>query len=316
MNPQELAARAAQGAQRLIAIIAQNEGITLDFGGHSLGQLDAIVERRRQEWMALTIFQREDLEQLVGCFLGECLVRIFGGTWGWMNEPAVRVIGAKGEHHIAFPFSKAKKHVELGEHESIWKFFLSFGALCGRFPASAVPTGAASREDSAEEDDDDLIDKPGEEWCDPTAIVGAFQSADDAVAAFNAVLDELGYDRQNGPGDKVQFARLVPIAHTFWIALDSDMALTLGAMLDRAYILGVQTTNVRGLAESVVLYELAENASDPDQIVVARAHGLFPDARDVQAARVDWESRFACRALGVPEHGLDPRMQTLLYYTW
>ncbi len=72
------AANAAEIAAMAVPVVAENYGVTLDYGAASLAQLDAIIDdlRRDQRFEAL-----QPLLFSLGCYVGEVLVRHAGGRW-------------------------------------------------------------------------------------------------------------------------------------------------------------------------------------------------------------------------------------------
>lgn len=65
----------------------------------------------------------EDLVQLIGSYLGECIIRSYGGVWREHDDGTWGVFF--DESNAAFPFSKVRKQLEDGVErgDSILSFF-------------------------------------------------------------------------------------------------------------------------------------------------------------------------------------------------
>lgn len=76
-------ATAAEIAEMVLPVVAQNYGLALDYSPESLGRLDAIVDdlRRDQRFEAV-----QTLLFSMGCYVGEVLVRQAGGHWRTTQE--------------------------------------------------------------------------------------------------------------------------------------------------------------------------------------------------------------------------------------
>ncbi|HTS12918.1 MAG TPA: hypothetical protein VMH00_12430 [Candidatus Limnocylindrales bacterium] len=91
------------------------------YNRETVAWLEGFIERqRRREDIAEQ--EVEDLIQLVGSFLGECLISKYGGAWR-LHEGSWAVFFS--DSNAAFPFSKVRKQFEHGidDGESILGFF-------------------------------------------------------------------------------------------------------------------------------------------------------------------------------------------------
>ena len=61
------------------------------------------------------------LISVFGSFLGECIVRCYGGAWK-QHESGVWCV-AFNEDNIAFPFAKVAKQIDYGLEDGIASFF-------------------------------------------------------------------------------------------------------------------------------------------------------------------------------------------------
>lgn len=98
-------------------------GVRLSYDEESLKWVDDFLSRTREEYSEE---QREQLTAMVGAYLGECVVKSFGGAWeldeyGW----AVHF----DEANAVYPFSKTWKHLENGPEDSIYSLYTSIPVL-------------------------------------------------------------------------------------------------------------------------------------------------------------------------------------------
>lgn len=110
----------------------------IDFGynAESVAWLEGYIERQRNR----EDIKQETIERLVsvfGSYLGECIIRCYGGKWE-NDDGQWRVrLDDKG---AAYPFNKVEKQFENGAEDSIRSFFEAIPTLF------AIPT--RSRENS------------------------------------------------------------------------------------------------------------------------------------------------------------------------
>ena len=101
-------------AEHFISVMREH-GVGLTWGKDELLFIDALVERLRGA---------NEFRDAVGCYLGELVVRNFGGEWvaGHALGPAVRVgaAGASGSKHV-FPLGWVYRRADGGAAESIAK---------------------------------------------------------------------------------------------------------------------------------------------------------------------------------------------------
>lgn len=111
-------------AELVIRTFARETEFDFGYNKDSVKWLDAYIEHIRK-----TDRTEEEFNQLVsnlGSFLGEAIIRSFGGVWaldqrGW----AVRW----DEFNLVYPFLKVAKHLKNGECDSIFSFYAVTGAL-------------------------------------------------------------------------------------------------------------------------------------------------------------------------------------------
>lgn len=95
----------------------------LDFGytEESVKWLEGYIERLRNSGEFENAETRTKLISVFGSFLGECIVRCYGGTWK-LHEQGVWCV-VFDEKNIAFPFAKVAKQIDNGLEDGIASFF-------------------------------------------------------------------------------------------------------------------------------------------------------------------------------------------------
>jgi hypothetical protein len=105
-----VAADFRDSAEHFVAVLREH-GIRLTFAKDDLEFVDDLAER---------LSKYNEYRDALGCWLGEVLVRNFGGEWvpGHALGPAVRVKTEKGVKHL-FPIGWVYRRADGGEGESI-----------------------------------------------------------------------------------------------------------------------------------------------------------------------------------------------------
>ena len=92
-------------------------GVPLGYDEAGVRWLDGYIGRLRN---TPEVSQHERLIAVFGAYLGECIIRCYGGSWDLVRDNwAVRF----DEHNGVFPFSKVAKHIANGEEDSVLGFF-------------------------------------------------------------------------------------------------------------------------------------------------------------------------------------------------
>jgi hypothetical protein len=111
-------------AELVVRMFAKETDFGFGYDEDSVSWLDAYIEHiRKNPWTD------EEFNQLVsnlGSYLGETIIRSFGGQWsfdqrGW----AIRW----DEYNLAYPFIKVAKQLKNGTMDSIYSFYSVTGAL-------------------------------------------------------------------------------------------------------------------------------------------------------------------------------------------
>ena len=95
----------------------------LAFDENSIAWLDGYIERNRQDWSAEL---SEKLSSILGSFLGECIIKNFGGAWE-MTEYGLAV--KFKDNNCVYPFNKIKKQFSNGSDDSILSFYQTIPIL-------------------------------------------------------------------------------------------------------------------------------------------------------------------------------------------
>jgi hypothetical protein len=93
-------------------------GFQFGFDARSVAWLDGFIEKLRSG--PFSDEQREGMEINISCYLGEAILRNFGGIWS-LNEQGWHILFPIGTR--AFPFSKVRKRFQDGEFDSIASFY-------------------------------------------------------------------------------------------------------------------------------------------------------------------------------------------------
>lgn len=94
----------------------------VDFGYNleSVQWLEGYIERLRQSGAFRDTADKRKLASMFGSFLGECVVRCYGGTWTRENDDWCV---AFDEENAVYPFAKVRKQMTAGVEEGIGDFF-------------------------------------------------------------------------------------------------------------------------------------------------------------------------------------------------
>lgn len=124
IGPTEQVRAIRANAELVIRMFADATEFKFGYDKDSVEWLDTYIEHIRQ-----TTWTEEEFTQLVsnlGSYLGEAIIRSFGGQWsldqrGW----AIRW----DDYNLVYPFIKVAKHLKNGEADSIFSFYSVTGAL-------------------------------------------------------------------------------------------------------------------------------------------------------------------------------------------
>jgi hypothetical protein len=115
-NPSAIAAIRANAAM-VVAIARDQLGQELSFDEQAVRWLDGYIQRQHE---AGDPTSRDGLVNTLGSFLGECIIRSFGGEWAYVDGSWCVRFDAK---NAVFPFAKVAKQLENGSADSVLSFF-------------------------------------------------------------------------------------------------------------------------------------------------------------------------------------------------
>jgi hypothetical protein len=110
-------------AQLVVDTMKADAGVELRFDAESVKWLDGYIERNRNQLDAAT---KSKLGDVFGSYLGEALVRTYGGQWEQYQDTWCVSFGKDNK---AFPFAKVAKQFKNGSEDSIYSFFCAVPAV-------------------------------------------------------------------------------------------------------------------------------------------------------------------------------------------
>ena len=107
-------------AEIVIEMLRPLSGIDFGYTQESVEWLQGYIERQRTSGGFDNQEVKDKLISVFGSFLGECIVRCYGGKW--RQRDGVWCIEFD-EKNVAFPFGKVQKQMENGLEDGIASFF-------------------------------------------------------------------------------------------------------------------------------------------------------------------------------------------------
>src|SRR5262245_56819965 len=109
--------RIRANAELVVSVAAKQLGEAVSYDEVGVRWLDGYIKRQHEQGDPAN---RDGLVSTLGSFLGECIVRTFGGEWAEVDGSwCVRF----DDRNAAYPFAKVAKHLEQGAEESVLSFF-------------------------------------------------------------------------------------------------------------------------------------------------------------------------------------------------
>lgn len=124
-------------AEMVVQQLRPLSGIDFGYTQESVEWLDGYIERLRSSGEFESVEAKDKLINVFGSFLGECIVRCYGGTWK-QNEEGWGV--AFDDDNVAFPFVKVAKQIDNGSEDSIASFFTVIPLVFKNLPGSVQST--------------------------------------------------------------------------------------------------------------------------------------------------------------------------------
>ena len=107
-------------AEMVIEQMRPVSGIEFGYTQESVKWLEGYIERQRTSRGFADQEEKNTLVSVFGSFLGECIVRCYGGAW--RQHDGVWCVGFD-EKNVAFPFAKVAKQMDNGLEDGIASFF-------------------------------------------------------------------------------------------------------------------------------------------------------------------------------------------------
>jgi len=107
-------------AELVIQQVRSLSGSDVGYTQESVKWLEGYIERLRTSGAFESEDTKNKLTSVFGSFLGECIVRCYGGTW--KQRDGVWCV-AFDDKNIAFPLAKVAKQMENGLEDGIASYF-------------------------------------------------------------------------------------------------------------------------------------------------------------------------------------------------
>jgi hypothetical protein len=108
-----------QNAELVVSQMSPLCGFDFGYDARSVAWLDGYIERQRAR-ADITQELVNGLVNVLGSYLGECVVRCYGGHW--QSEDGQWRVSFDGDNAV-YPFTKVRKQFENGAEDSIRSFF-------------------------------------------------------------------------------------------------------------------------------------------------------------------------------------------------
>lgn len=109
--------RIRANAELVVSVAAKQLGVAVGYDEAGVRWLDGYIQHQHEQGNPAN---HDGLVSTLGSFLGECIIRSFGGAWAEVDGLwCVRF----DDRNAAFPFAKVGKHLEHGAEDSVLSFF-------------------------------------------------------------------------------------------------------------------------------------------------------------------------------------------------
>jgi hypothetical protein len=124
-------------AEMVVQQLRPLSGIDFGYTRESVEWLEGYIERLRVSGEFDDEKTKDKLISVFGSFLGECIVRCYGGTW--QQHEGVWCVAFRNDG-MAFPFAKVAKQMDNGLFDSIRSFFTAMPAIFDDLSYTVPPT--------------------------------------------------------------------------------------------------------------------------------------------------------------------------------
>jgi hypothetical protein len=128
IQDQERLRRIQANAQLAVEQLSAASGLeSFGFDAPSVEWLEGYIERQRANNPKPDFIK--SLSSVLGCFLGECIIRTYGGHW--TDDEQYGLCVAFNEENAAFPLAKVRKQFDNGVDggDGIYSFFTTIPVL-------------------------------------------------------------------------------------------------------------------------------------------------------------------------------------------
>lgn len=108
-------------AEMVVQQLRPLSGIEFGYTQESVEWLQGYIERLRSSGEFDNVEKKDKLTSVFGSFLGECIVRCYGGMW--RQHEAGEWCVAFNDGNMVFPFAKVAKQIDYGLEDGITSFF-------------------------------------------------------------------------------------------------------------------------------------------------------------------------------------------------
>jgi hypothetical protein len=98
-------------AEFMVQKLGTTSGINFGYNRESVEWLEGYIERLRESGTLVDEAAKQKFANIFGSFLGECIVRCYGGSWA---ERSGSWAVAFDDQNCVFPFAKVMKQIENG----------------------------------------------------------------------------------------------------------------------------------------------------------------------------------------------------------
>jgi len=93
--------------------------LNLDYDTKSIKFIEEFIERQRNNFDSQ---QRKGLINSLGSFIGQCVIKNYGGHWQVDNDTQAVCVALDDDNKM-FPFAKTAKQFENGLEDSVYSFY-------------------------------------------------------------------------------------------------------------------------------------------------------------------------------------------------
>jgi hypothetical protein len=181
-------------AELVIRQLGLLSDIVFGYNEQSVAWVDGFIEQQRSR-PELDQKAVQGLVNVLGSFLGECIIHCFGGQWREMNSEWCI---AFDDQNAVYPFNKVSKQFSHGADDSIKHFFATIPVLFGPHLPKPKPAATAAELEQLERfvrQAAEAYDRLYEEWSHSDRAA-AYNECKESLAEAIRLARRLGLDAQ------------------------------------------------------------------------------------------------------------------------